>query len=437
MKAVILSAGEGTRLRPFTYTTPKPLLPIVGKPLLSYQLEALPTIGVTEVCIVVGYGREQIEAHYRENVPPLPLCFVEQREQLGTAHALSFTRDFVGDEPFVMSYGDVLIPHGTWSKFYKAYEEQDAEGLMALYQIENPARLGVVETRGKFIERITEKPERAPPTALINAGIYILPPTIFEAIDATNMSQRREYELTDSLEILLRKGSRLTWYELDNWLTIGMLWDLLHANKVILTEMAQSRGKEEIPSLKLEGDIEDGATLVGPVGVQKNARIRAGTYIIGPVLIDEGATIGPNCFIRPYTYIGKLSRIGNGCEIKNSIIMNSTNISHLSYIGDSIIGNNNNLGAGTCVANLRFDHASIKVFVNGKLVDSGEKKLGFFMGDNSQTGINVSIMHGRCIGPNSAVGPGILLQEDVPPGTIVFKKEELEKREWEFQNTNQ
>jgi len=117
--------------------------------------------------------------------------------------------------------------------------------------------------------------------------------------------------------------------------------------------------------------------------------------------------------------------------------MNNTNISHLSYIGDSIIGNNNNLGAGTCVANLRFDHASIKVFINGKLVDSGEKKLGFFMGDNSQTGINVSIMYGRCIGPNSAVGPGILLQEDVPPGTIVFKKEELEKREWEPQNPNQ
>ncbi len=437
MKAVILSAGEGTRLRPFTFTTPKPLLPIVGKPLLSYQLEALPTIGVTEACIVVGYGREQIEAYYRENAPPLSLSFVEQREQLGTAHALSYARDFVRDEPFVMSYGDVLIPHRTWSKFFKAYENQDAEGHMALYKVKNPAKLGIVETRGRFIERITEKPERAPPTALINAGIYILPPIIFEAIDATSMSQRREYELTDSLEILLRKGSRLTWYELENWLTIGMPWNLLDANKVILTEMTQSGGQEEIPPLKLEGDIEDGVTLIGPVGVQKNAHVRAGSYIIGPVLIGEGAIIGPNCFIRPYTYIGKLSRIGNGCEIKNSIIMNRTNISHLSYIGDSIIGNDCNLGAGTFVANLRFDHASIKVFVKGELVDSGKKKLGFFMGDNSQTGINVSILHGRCIGPNSAVGPGILLQEDVPPGTIVFKKEELVKKEWESQNNNQ
>ncbi|MFQ6124925.1 MAG: bifunctional sugar-1-phosphate nucleotidylyltransferase/acetyltransferase [Candidatus Heimdallarchaeota archaeon] len=437
MKAVILSAGEGTRLRPFTYTTPKPLLPIVGKPLLSYQLEALPTIGITEACIVVGYGKERIEAYYRENVPSLSLSFIEQREQLGTAHALRFTRDFVGDEPFLMSYGDVLIPHRTWSKFFKSYKEQDAVGHMALYQVENPVRLGVVKTRGNFIEQIIEKPERAPPTAFINAGIYILPPTIFEAIDATNKSQRNEYELTDSLEILLQKGNRLTWFELENWLTIGMPWDLLNANKVILTEMAQSRSQEEIPPLKHAGDIDDGVTLIGPVGIQKKARVRAGSYIIGPVLIDEGATIGPNCFIRPYTYIGKLSRIGNGCEIKNSIIMNKTNISHLSYIGDSIIGNNCNLGAGTCVANLRFDHASIKVFVKGELVDSGKKKLGFFMGDNSQTGINVSIMHGRCIGPNSAVGPGILLQEDVQPGTIVFKKEKLENRKWKSKNLNQ
>jgi len=206
-----------------------------------------------------------------------------------------------------------------------------------------------------------------------------------------------------------------------------MPWDLLDANQTILTELTKSSCREGTSPLKIEGTVDDGVTLIGPVVIRKNAHIRAGAYIIGPTLIDEGAVVGPNCYIRPHTYIGKGSRVGNACEIKNSIIMVNTNVSHLSYIGDSIIGNNCNLGAGTCVANLRFDHAPIKVTIKGKSIDSGKKKLGFFMGDNSQTGINVSIMHGRCIGPNSAIGPGVLLQEDVPPGTLVLKQDSLIK----------
>ena len=427
MKAVILSAGKGTRLRPFTEIIPKPLLSIAGKPLLSYLLEALPFIGVTEVCLVVGHAKDKIAAYYGENKPPVSLSYLEQREQLGTAHALKFAKEFVGTDPFVLIYGDVLISQDAWEKLFTVYKEQDAEGLMALYRVENPGNLGIVKTQGNYVKEIIEKPEKFPKTALINAGVFILPPTIFKAVEATNASQRGEYELTDSLEIFMQYGNRLTWHELENWLTIGMPWDLLDANQTVLSEMAKSVAQAGTSPLKLEGRIEDGVTLVGPVEIRKNAHIRAGAYIIGPTLIDEGAVVGPNCFIRPYTYIGKGSHIGNACEIKNSIIMNNTNVSHLSYIGDSIIGNNCNLGAGTCVANLRFDHAPIKVTIKGKPIDSGKEKLGFFMGDNSQTGINVSIMHGLCIGPNSAVGPGILLQEDVPPGTLVLKQDSLVK----------
>ncbi len=430
MKAVVLSAGAGTRLRPFTLTTPKPLIPILGKPFLSYMLEAMPLIGVTEVCLIVGSEKEKIITYYQDNSPSITLHFIEQREQLGTAHALKLAKQFVGEDPFLICYGDVLIPRGTWKRLYQEYTTRKVEGLMALHRIENPTGMGIVETQGPYVERILEKPDIVPPTALINAGIFILPPTIFETIELTKASQRGEYELTDSLEILMGNGSRLTWYELEKWLTIGMPWDLLDANQTILTEMAQSREQDAITPLKIEGIVEEGATLIGQVGVAKNARVRSGSYIIGPTFIDKGAIVGPNCYIRPYTYIGQNSRIGNACEIKNSIIMNHSNVSHLSYIGDSIIGNNCNLGAGTSVANLRFDHATIKMSIKGSRIDTGTNKLGFFMGDNSQTGINVSIMHGTCIGPNSAVGPGILLQEDVPPGTIVLKKENVERRNW-------
>jgi len=156
MKAVILSAGKGTRLRPFTEITPKPLLPVAGKPLLSYLLEALPSIGVTEVCLIVGYAQEKIESYYRENKPPVVLSYLEQREQLGTAHALKFAKEFVGDDQFILIYGDVLITHDTWKKIFTTYNERDAEGLMALYRVENPINLGIVEIQGNFVTEIIE-----------------------------------------------------------------------------------------------------------------------------------------------------------------------------------------------------------------------------------------------------------------------------------------
>jgi bifunctional UDP-N-acetylglucosamine pyrophosphorylase/glucosamine-1-phosphate N-acetyltransferase len=161
------------------------------------------------------------------------------------------------------------------------------------------------------------------------------------------------------------------------------------------------------------------------VFVAEHARIRSGSYIEGPTYIGEGSDIGPNCYIRPYTSIGRGVRVGNACEIKNCIIMDKTHIGHLSYIGDSVIGEDCNIGAGTITANLRLDVKPVKMVIRDEIVDSGRLKLGVMMGDDVKTGVGTLLMPGVKIGCNSWVGPNVIVNRDVPPYTILIVDQQL------------
>jgi bifunctional UDP-N-acetylglucosamine pyrophosphorylase/glucosamine-1-phosphate N-acetyltransferase len=180
---------------------------------------------------------------------------------------------------------------------------------------------------------------------------------------------------------------------------------------------------------QIDGTVEEWVQLDGPVWVKDGARVRSGAYIEGPVVIDENSDVGPNCYIRSFTYLGKNTRIGNACEIKNSIIMDGTHAAHLSYVGDSIIGKNCNLGAGTITANLRFDKSPIEVAVKGERLNSGRRKLGIIMGDDAQTGINVSLHPGVLVGSGAWIAPGVTIQRDVKSNVIRYFFPKLEERD--------
>jgi bifunctional UDP-N-acetylglucosamine pyrophosphorylase/glucosamine-1-phosphate N-acetyltransferase len=154
--------------------------------------------------------------------------------------------------------------------------------------------------------------------------------------------------------------------------------------------------------------------------VGKGTVIRSGTYIEGPVVIGNNSKIGPNCYLRPYTTIGNYCHVGNACEVKNSLIMDHSNVPHLNYVGDSIIGQHCNLGAGTTVANLRLDKNNIIVTLNGKKIDSKRRKLGMVIGDNVQTGINSIINVGSMIGNNVLIGPGAMAKGEIKPDTRIL-----------------
>ena len=424
MKAVVLAAGLGTRMRPLTFTKPKFLLPVAGRPALDHVMSLLKNAGVDEIAMVVGFGKEQIMERYGDGSKlGMKIHYLHQRELLGTANALSLAKDFVGEEHFVVVNGDTLVDQESLKAFMRRYEELSGRknfgGLMATIEVDEPEQFGIVFLKGERVSEIVEKPKRVK-SRLANAGVYIFDPAIFDAIRRTKKSKRGEYELTASMQILINSGRDIFVSPLKLWTDIGRPWDLLVANEYFLHGQ---RGE-------IHGKVEVGASVEDNVYVGEGSRIRSGSYILGPTYIGRDCDIGPNCFIRPCTTIGDDVRIGNAVEVKNSIVMDHTNIGHLSYVGDSVIGGNCNLGAGTTIANLRLDEKPIKMEVGGKVISSGRRKLGTIIADNVRTGINCTINVGVKIGPDSAVGPGAVVYKDVPPNTIIFVKPVVQKRVW-------
>jgi len=419
LKAVVLAAGEGIRLRPLTLTRPKHLIPIGGKPLLERVLLSIKSAGLDEALIVVNYMADRLKQYFGGGSKlGMKLEYVFQPEVRGTADAVIPAESYV-KEDFLLIYGDLFVTPNVVKEVLQSREREGTSASMAVVPVRHPEHYGIVKLEGSRVIDIIEKPKPGEaPTSLANAGIYVFPTEIFEKIRQTQPSPRGEYELTDSIRLLIKGGQGVAAAQIPRgeWLDIGRPWDLLEANKRVLSQIKP----------KVNGLIEDGAHLVGPVEVAEGARIRSGAYIEGPAFIDKGSDIGPNCFIRRYTSIGKRVRIGNVCEIKNSIIMDKTSIGHLSYVGDSIIGEGCNLGAGTIIANYRLDGKTVKMTIKEEVVDSGRKKLGAIMGDGVKTGINALLMPGVKVGPNSRIGPNIVVHRDVPPDVFLLLKQEIE-----------
>lgn len=395
MDAVVLAAGEGTRLRPLTVSRPKPMLPVAGKPILEWNLKSLSACGFRKAVIVVGYKKEEIEGYFGDNYRRLSLEYVVQEKQLGTGNAILSAENNVSGG-FLAMNGDIITSPDTIKEFVSDVSRKKPKAGIALVEVENPSEYGVVSVKGSLVEDIEEKPDR-PKGNLVNAGIYTFTGDIFRILKKIRSSSRDEYEITDALRALMPSGGVYGFKCRGVWMDIGLPWHLLDANEILL------KGMKLKPSRKAR--IEKYAVLKDNVHVGDNTLIRSGSYIEGPSYIGENCKMGPNCYIRPYTVIQDGCHVGNAVEIKNSILMSNTKIGHLSYVGDSIIGRNCNLGAGTTVANLRFDNDGIMIEVKGVLRDSGRRKFGCLMGDNVKTGINVSIMPGRSIYPNAVIEP--------------------------------
>ncbi|MCL7411324.1 MAG: sugar phosphate nucleotidyltransferase [Methanosarcinaceae archaeon] len=396
MKAVILVAGEGTRMRPLTSARPKVMLPIANKPILEHIVNAAVDAGINEFVFITGYFEDAIKDHFKDGAKwGAKIEYVHQKQQRGTADAIGCARGSVTGR-FVALNGDVLIS----SDYLKKLISKEEDVVITVKKVENPSDFGVIEISGDKVTKIIEKPE-VPPTDLANAGIYLFNDSIFDLIDNTTLSERGELEITDSLQMLINSGADVGYEILEHdWLDVGRPWDLLDANELLLDNI----------KAECNGLVEPNATLIGEVVVGEGTLIRNGSYIIGPVVIGNDCDIGPNCFIRPSTSIGNGVRIGNAVEIKNSIIMDNTHVGHLSYVGDSIIGQGCNFGAGTKVANLRHDGRSIRVTLEYQFLDSGRRKLGVIMGDDVHTAINTSINVGTVIKSGGSTKPGEVIR---------------------------
>jgi len=379
MQAIVLAAGEGSRMRPLTKNLPKVMLPVAGKPLLEHIIVRAHAAGIEDFVLVVGYGANTVRSYFGDGSRlGVKIEYAVQEKQLGTGHALMAAESKAADR-FLVLNGDVLLD-------VQSLKEMIAqEAAVSAIRVDDPKRYGVFLEENGYFKSVIEKSQK-PPSNLANAGIYLFPRSIFDALRLAPISERGEYELTDGLNLLAVK-EKLKVVLLSSWLEIGRPWDILAANEILLKEMEAC----------VLGEVEPGATLKGRVSVGKDTKIMAGAYIEGPVIIGDNCKIGPNCYIRPYTCIGDDVRVGNAVEVKNSAIFDGTKIGHLSYVGDSVIGRCCNFGAGTICSNLRHDKATVKSFIKGDRVDSGRRKLGAIIGDAVNTGIHTTIYTGTVI----------------------------------------
>lgn len=291
MRAIIPVAGVGSRLRPHTFSRPKVLLNVAGKPILGHILDRIIADGITSVTIVVGYLGEMVEQYVRTNYS-IDVTFVEQSEPLGLGHSIAMAKEtFVPNEPLLIILGDTIFDVDLRAVFNGAYSS------IGVKTVEDPSRFGVVVTEKNFITRLVEKPEE-PISHLAVVGVYYIKNTallaacLTEIIDK-NIRTKNEYQLTDALQMMVSRGEKMTTFHVDGWLDCGKPETLLSTNRYLLDRKSSSRtidGVVIIPPVYLSPTAEVSHSVIGPYAtISDDVVVR--NSIIRDSIIDERASV--------------------------------------------------------------------------------------------------------------------------------------------------
>ncbi len=394
MKAVILAAGEGKRLRPFTETMPKVMLPVANKPVLEYVFDAVKNSGIDEIINVVGYKKEVIMEYFK-NYEDIDITYVVQDKQLGTAHALLQAKKYIND-PFIVLSGDNIIDQSSISRLIKDKSKHS----LLIKEHTHPSKYGVVFVKKSILKEIVEKP-KGELGKFISTGIYKLPSSVFD--DVEELTSQGVYALSSVVQSIVERGENISTVTADSWMDIVYPWDLIHVNEAMIHSTSAS----------ISGIIEKGVTMKGAISVGKNTTIYSGCYIVGPVVIGEGCEIGPNACIFPSTTIGNNSVVHPFSEIRNSVLMNDVHIGSNSFISHSVIAR------GSIMAN-NFSTMSGKATIE---IEGEFKKLetiGTMVGENCTLGSSVIVEPGIIIGRRCEISPMKRIMKNVSSGSKVM-----------------
>ncbi len=388
-QAVILAAGEGERLRPFTALKPKVMIPVANKPILQFVVEALARSGIRNIVMVVGYRKEQVLDLFGSGERfDVDINYVFQEQQLGTAHALRQAKDAVGDR-FLVLPGDNLIKAETLSSIIQA-----ESATILIKEQENVSKYGVVIARGGVVEAIEEKTKEAR-SNLVNTGIYMFNREIFDFAEG-------ELDLTSALGNMIAWGSPVaaqeTW---GSWLDVVYPWDILKVNDAALRTIDATAA----------GSIERGVILKGLVSVGRDTVIRSNTYIVGPVIIGDNCEIGPSVCILPATSIGDNTVVSSFTQIENCAIGANVQIGPSSTIDDSVIDHGSRL-KGHLIAR----SGEVEVKVEGEY---HRVEVGAMLGEYCNMDGGVNINPGVLVGNHTQVKAMKLLERDIPDGSLV------------------
>lgn len=385
MQAVILAAGEGQRLRPFTANKPKVMIKVANKPILEYVIEALRDAGILDIVIVIGYKRSRIIDYFGDGSKwNVRIEYAVQEQQLGTAHALKQAEELVSDK-FLVLAGDNIVDSETIKKVNKPWT-------LAYKIAEEPSKYGVLVVSNGRVERIIEKP-REHISNLVNTGIYCFTSEIFEMI-------KDETDLITVINSMIEEGYEFRCVEANVWVDIVYPWDILKVNDFAM----KFSGKI------MAGKIEN-ACIIGDVSIGRNTIIRGNVYIKGPVVIGENCEIGPNAVIMPSTSIGNNVKIGAFSYVENSVIGDNVVIAPNSHIENSVIDRG-------CIIGAKF--SALSGFTEIRVGEEHHKvKTGIFVGENCKIDANVVAEAGTVIGNNVTISPLKLVRGVIPDNSTV------------------
>ncbi|OVE86006.1 bifunctional sugar-1-phosphate nucleotidylyltransferase/acetyltransferase [Natronolimnobius baerhuensis] len=392
MQAVVLAAGEGTRIRPLSAAVPKPMLPVADRPMAAHTVDAAIDAGADEVVLVIGYEADTVREYFGTEYRDVPINYAIQEEQSGTADAVNAAREYI-DGAFAVLNGDNLYDPAAIDELFERCPA------VCAVEVDQPQNYGVLSTTDGTITDIVEKPAD-PPTNLANAGAYAFPEEARAWLEVP-ASERGEHEITDVLAQVIDEYA-VSPVTLERWMDVGRPWELLEANEWKLDTLER----------RIDGEVSDQARLEGNVVIEEGATVESGVVIEGPVLVRSGATVGPNAYVRGATLIDEGATVGHAVEVKNSVLSPGATVGHLSYVGDSVLGRDVNFGAGTTVGNLRHDDGDIKFTVKGDRVSTGRRKFGVVAGDEVKTGINTSLTPGLKLETGATTHPGETVDRD-------------------------
>jgi bifunctional UDP-N-acetylglucosamine pyrophosphorylase/glucosamine-1-phosphate N-acetyltransferase len=387
-EAVVLAAGEGTRLRPLTYTRPKVLIPIANSPFIEHQLRLLDSLGIERVVLITGYMREMI-SDWVDSVSGLDMEVVMrvQREARGTADAIRTAEGSV-EGRFLVLNGDVILDRGSLAKMLEG--KTTSVGAKA---VPNPRDYGVFEIRDGLVRRVLEKAD-SPPSNLANVGSYIFGPSIFGRIRETPPNPvRREIEITDTLQAIIDSGEPVRCHEVEEWFELGKPWDILGLNETFLAGGRMPGGRAEEGARDVDVNIGDGSV------------VEAGARVLGPSVIGEECTVATGSVVGPFSSIGNGVTV-DGARVEGSVILEGSIIGGGSTVEYAVMGAGCSVGPGAKLLGRSRDGRGVRMEIKGQRLDSGRVSLGPILGD-------------RCvIGARGKIGPGVTLDPDteIEPG---------------------
>ncbi|MCS7115654.1 MAG: glucose-1-phosphate thymidylyltransferase [Candidatus Bathyarchaeota archaeon] len=331
MKALVLSGGKGTRLRPLTFTTAKQLIPVANRPILGYVLDHVARTGVKDVGVIIAPETGQEVKNYVKNGEAwnINVTYILQ-EPLGLAHAVKTAQDFLGKDTFIMCLGDNLIGKG-FNTLIEKFESESLDALILLKEVEDPTRFGVAVLDGKNnVVKLVEKP-KIPPSNLALVGVYLFSNKIHTAIEHIKPSWRGELEITDAIQEMINMGCKVKAEKLETWwLDTGKKDDILYANAKVLDEYIKQEINGETINTKIEGRVT----------IQKNTKI-INSIVRGPAVIGQNCHI-ENSFIGPYTSVGDNTTIVES-TIEYCVILESATIKGVDRLEESLIGRNSKI----------------------------------------------------------------------------------------------